>query len=97
MKYDLKNIQAGTQEKKLRIGYQMDKAHLCFGVNQNSAASWGRLCGETFLGLFYTGLVNKKIGLQTNMTGCDWKDLKHALVYEANINGKTFKAKVDTD
>jgi hypothetical protein len=31
------------------------------------------------------------------MTGCDWKDLKHALVYEANINGKTFKAKVDTD
>ena len=31
------------------------------------------------------------------MSKFNWETLKHTLVYETNINGKTFKAKIDTD
>ena len=49
MKYDLMNFKSGTQEKKLRLGYQFDKAQMCFGVNQIQPSSWGKFCGEAFL------------------------------------------------
>jgi hypothetical protein len=97
LKYDLQNIKVGTQEKRLRFGYDWDKAHMCFGINQANTAAWGQFVGDTFLGLFYTGIANKKVGICSQMKGGNLNTLKHSLVYETNINGKSLKAKVDTD
>jgi hypothetical protein len=47
---------AGTLEKKVRFGYQWDKVMMCLGMNQNKIAKWNQFCGETNLGLYYTGL-----------------------------------------
>ena len=70
---------------------------LCLGINQACQAAWTQLCGETNLGLYYTGLQGKKIGVCSNMKNCNWQSFRHTLVYETQVNGKTFKAKVDTD
>lgn len=74
-----------------------DKAMICLGINQGCQAAWTQLNGETNLGLYYTGLHGRKVGIQSNMRCCNWQTFKHTLVYEANINGKNFKAKFDTD
>ncbi len=88
---------AGTLEKKVRFGYQWDKVMMCLGMNQNKIAKWNQFCGETNLGLYYTGLQGKKIGICTNMKNSNWQNFKHTFVYETMINGSVLKIKADTD
>lgn len=96
-KYDLMNLKAGTIEKKAKLGYSWQQAQLCLGLEQATPSSWGQFCGLATMGLYYTGLPNKKIGLFSEMDKCNWRGMKHSLAYEAKIGGRNIKAKIDTD
>jgi hypothetical protein len=66
-KYDLNDIQKGTQEKKIRIGYQMENVSLGMQFDQKEQRSWAEMDGQVSLGILYSGIQNSKIGLENSL------------------------------